>query len=61
MTVKEKHDIKRFVQNWMKSHEEDTFIKNEYGNYIYSSGASSINLVCFFEDIIEDYLEEMKL
>jgi hypothetical protein len=56
--MKDREKIKQLVQDWMKSHEEDTFVKNQYGNYIYSSGASSINLVCFFEHILEDYLDE---
>lgn len=53
---KQQSEIKKFVKEWMDSHEPDTFIKNEYGNYIYSYGSSFINLVCFFELILEEYI-----
>lgn len=51
--------IKEFVKKWMDGHEPDTFVKNEHGNYIYSAGHSSLNLVCFFEFLLEDYIDEL--
>ena len=50
-------EIKEFVQSWMNGHEKDTFIKNEYGNVIYSAGSTSLNLTCFFEDLLTDFIE----
>ena len=44
---KKRQKVKEFVKQWMEGHEEDTFIKNKYGNVIYSAGASSLNLTCF--------------
>lgn len=52
-----KEEIKEFVQKWMNGMEEDTFIKNQYGNVIYSAGASSLNLTLFFEDLLTDFIE----
>ncbi len=51
-------NIKRYVKEWMDGHEPDTFVKNEHGAFIYSSGHSSINLVSFFENLLEDYIDE---
>ena len=45
-------DIEAYVTKWMNSYEPDTFIPNEHGTYIYRSGASGINIVCFFEDLL---------
>jgi hypothetical protein len=45
----------------MDGQEPDTFVKNKYGNYIYSAGSSSLNLVCFFECLLEDYIDELGL
>ena len=42
----------------MDGHEPGTFVKNEHGNYIYSAGHSSLNLVPFFEFLLEDYINE---
>ena len=52
-----KEEIKEFVQEWMNSHEEDTFIKNEHGVVLYSSGHTSLNLTCFFEDLLTEFIE----
>ena len=52
-----KEEIKEFVQEWMNSHEQDTFIKNEHGVVLYSSGHTSLNLTCFFEDLLTDFIE----
>lgn len=51
-------EIKLYVQNWIDSHEPDTFIKNEHGVYLYSSGAVSLNLKLFFEMLLEDFIED---
>jgi len=50
--------IKKYVKEWMDRHEPDTFVKNQHGNVIYSAGHSSLNLVAFFENLLEDYLDE---
>lgn len=50
--------IKQYVKKWMDGHEPDTFVKNQHGNFIYSSDPSSLNLVAFFEELLEDYLGE---
>jgi hypothetical protein len=42
----------------MDGHEPDTFVKNQHGVVIYSAGHSSLNLVAFFENLLEDYLDE---
>jgi len=56
----DKMEIKQFVEKWMKGYEPDTFIPNQYGNYVYSSGPSSIDLPSFFEDLLEDYIESLR-
>jgi hypothetical protein len=50
--------IELFVKEWMDSHESDTFIKNKNGDYFYTSecGRTSINLTCYFEDLLEDFI-----
>jgi hypothetical protein len=53
--------VEQFVEKWMQGHEEDTFVKNKYGNYIYSAGASSLNLKIFFEMLLLDFAEETDL
>jgi hypothetical protein len=53
--------IKEFVKKWTDGQEPDTFVKNEHGNYIYSAGYSSLNLVSFFEFLLEDYIDELGL
>lgn len=50
--------IKQYVKQWMGGHEPDTFVKNQQGAVIYSAGHSSLNLVDFFENLLEDYLDE---
>ncbi len=50
--------IKNFVEKWMNGWESDTFVNNEHGNFIYSAEHSSINLVAFFEFLLEDYIDE---
>ena len=47
-----------FVKNWMEEQEPDTFIKNEHGAVIYSAGNSSLNLVVFFESLLEDFMKQ---
>lgn len=51
-------EIEEYVKMWMAGHEEDTFIKNEHGVYLYSAGATSINLKAFFESLLEDFIED---
>jgi len=53
----ENKEIKQFVENWMKTYGSDTFIPNEHGQMIYYSEnkVSGLNLVCFFEDLLEEY------
>lgn len=54
--VKQKKEfIQKFVKQWMDGYGPDTFIKNEHGAVIYSAGSSSLNLVSFFEDLLEEY------
>ena len=50
-------ELKQFVQKWMDGHEEDTFIKNVHGNYMYSNGAISLNIKSYFVSLLEDYQE----
>jgi len=59
-TMSNKTEIKEYVAKWMEEHESDTFVKNKQGNVIYSAGHSSINLVAFFERLLEDYVNEME-
>lgn len=54
----QKEKVKQFVQKWMDGHEPHTFVKNEHGNVYYSSGYSTLNLVHFFEDLLESYIDE---
>lgn len=54
-------EIEEYVKKWMSGYEPDTFISNEHGAYIYKSGASGINIVCFFEDLLKDYIEDTDL
>jgi hypothetical protein len=55
--------IKKYVQDWMKTYEPDIFISNKHGQYVYNSEnlASSLNIVCFFEDLIESYEYDIKI
>lgn len=41
-----------------KLFQADTFVKKQNGTVIYSAGHSSLNLVAFFENLLEDYLDE---
>lgn len=50
--------VKSFVKNWIEGHEPDTFIKNEFGVYLYKAGSTSLNLQVFFEELLSDYIEE---
>ena len=52
-------ELEQFVQQWMDGHEEDTFIKNEHGNVIYSAGPTSLNLTAYFVNLLEDYQESV--
>ena len=51
-------EIKEYVQNWIDGHEPGTFVKNEHGVYLYSSGAVSLNIKAFFEMLLEDFIED---
>src|SRR5574343_290103 len=55
----EKKEISKFVEKFMKTYEPDTFIPNKHGQYIYRSEnlASGINLVAFFEELLEEYAQ----
>lgn len=53
-----KEEIEQYVEKWMDGHEPDTFIKNEYGVYLYSAVPVSINLKIFFETLLEDFVED---
>lgn len=55
---KTKINIEKYVKEWMDGHEPDTFIKNDHGVYLYSSGPVSLNLKVFFESLLEDFIEE---
>ena len=54
-----KSDIKDFVKKFMQSYEPDTFIPNKHDQYVYRSecGRSGLNLVAFFEDLLEEYAQ----
>lgn len=53
-----KNNINEFVKKWMESHESETFVKDKYGRFMYTAGHSSLNLVSFFENLLEDYINE---
>jgi len=57
--TKSTENIKDFVKKFMQSYEPDTFIPNKYGQYVYRSenGASGLNLVAFFEDLLDEYAQ----
>ena len=55
-----KQEVREFVKQWMDSHEPDTFVKNKYDAFIYTAKHSSLNLVLFFESLLEDYIDETK-
>ena len=50
--------VEDFVKKWIEGAEPDIFVKNKYGNLIYSSGPSSINLTYYFEELLRDYIEK---
>lgn len=52
--------IEEYVEKWMKSHEPDTFVANEHGAYIYENKHSYINIQAFFENLLEDFIEDNK-
>lgn len=52
--------IEKFVEGYINSHEPGTFVKDEHGDYMYSAGRVSLNLKVFFENLIEDFIEENK-
>ncbi len=54
-------EIIEYVEQWMEGHEPGTFVKNEYGAYIYRAGHSGINLPIFFQLLLEDFIEDKKL
>lgn len=55
MTTKE--EIKEYVQQWLEEQEE-SLDTNDKGFYLYSCGASSINLPIFLESLLEDFIED---
>lgn len=57
-TTMSNEEIKKFVKKWMEGHEPDTFIPNKHGQYIYSAGPVSLNIVAYFEMLLEDYVEQ---
>lgn len=50
-------EINEFVKKWMDSHEPDTFVKNKRGVYIYCAGHSYLNLTCFFNELLKEFIE----
>lgn len=52
----ENKEIKKFITNWLES-QEDSLDTNENGFYLYSCGASTINLPIFLESLLEDFIE----
>jgi len=54
----EKQKVKEFVKQWMDGHEPNTFVKNKHDAFMYSAEHSSLNLVLFFESLLEDYIDE---
>lgn len=56
--MKSKETIRNFVGEWINSHEEGTFVRDKYGNIIYNCGHSSLNLVAYFESILEDWEDQ---
>lgn len=52
--------IKKFVEEYINSHEPGTFVKDENGRYMYSAGSVSINLFAYFENLIDAFIEENK-
>lgn len=48
-------EIEKFVREWMDGHEPETFIKDKTGRVMYSSGATSLNLTVYFEELLKDY------
>lgn len=54
-------EIEEYVKQWMNGYETTTFIKDEYGRYMYTSGAVSLNIEAFFIDLLEDYIEDNNL
>ena len=51
---------RKFVKEWMEEHEIDTFIKDESGRVMYTSGGTTINLVHYFEELLEDFDEKLQ-
>lgn len=59
--LQKRQHIQKFVEKWMNGFEKDTFISNEHGVFIYYAGSSGINIKCFFEELLEDYIDEHEL
>jgi len=55
--MKTREELKEYIQQWLDEQEE-SLDKNEHGFYLYSCGASSINLPIFLESLLEDFLED---
>jgi hypothetical protein len=56
----DKNEIKLFVKQWMDSFGPDSFVKNQFGVYIYTAGPHGIELVSLMEDLLESYVEALK-
>ena len=50
--------IRQFVKNWVYKHAINTFALNWKGKHIYELGDSSIDLVDFFEKLLQSYIAE---
>lgn len=50
-------EIKEYVENWLFDQAE-SLDTTEKGIYLYSCGASSINLPAFLESLLEDFVED---
>lgn len=53
-----RQEIKDYVKKWMDGHEPDTFVKDEYGLVMYTAKYSTLNLTSFFENLLEDFIED---
>ena len=57
--LQQNNKVKDFVKQWMAGHKPKTFVKNEYEHVIYSAGASSLNLTLCFENLLEDFIQDV--
>ena len=56
--MKQKLKIKQFVNEWIDSYEPDTFVKDINNRLMYTSGHSTLNLNVFFEELLNNFIEE---